>query len=106
MDFMQEVMSYIKPELVVLIIALYFLGMIIRNSKSIKDAYIPMILGIVGIVLCALYVLATSDIKGYQDACMAVFTAIAQGLLVSGMSVYVNQLIVQGKRLNDEKAQG
>lgn len=90
-----DIMDYIKPELVVVALVLYFIGLGIKKAENIKDKYIPYILGICGIVLCALWVFANSPIGTTQEILMAVFTSIVQGILVAGLSTYVNQLIKQ-----------
>ena len=90
-----DVMNYVKPELIVVAIALYFIGVWMKNSEVLKDKYIPLLLGCIGIVLCAIWVLANSPITTWQEAAMAVFTAIVQGILVAGLSTYVNQVIKQ-----------
>ena len=91
-----KIMNYIKPELIVVAIALYILGIGIKKTESIKDKYIPAILGALGIVLCAIWVMANSPLGNAQEIMMAVFTSIIQGILVAGLSTYVNQLIKQG----------
>ena len=73
---MDQIMNYVKPELIVVAVALYF----------------PLLLGGVSIVLCAIWVLATSEIGNGQQVAMAVFTAITQGILVAGLSTYVDQI--------------
>lgn len=93
---MDGIMNYIKPELIVVAIALYILGIGIKKTESIKDKYIPAILGALGIVLCAIWVMANSPLGNAQEIMMAVFTSIVQGILVAGLSTYVNQLIKQG----------
>lgn len=95
MNLFEQAKNYIKPELLVLVVVLYFVGMALKNGKTVKDNYIPYILGAVGIVLSALWVLATCTLNGYQSVLLAVFTAIVQGVLVAGASVYTNQLIKQ-----------
>lgn len=92
---MTQIINYVKPELVVVSIALYFLGMWMKNSKRIKDNDIPIFLGAVGIIICGLYVIATCDLSGMQSISMALFTAVVQGILVAGLSTYVNQIIKQ-----------
>lgn len=92
---MEQIINYVKPELVVVSIALYFLGMWMKNSKRIKDNDIPIFLGIIGIIICGLYVIATCNLSGMQNIFMALFTAIVQGILVAGLSTYVNQIIKQ-----------
>ena len=89
-----NIMDFIKPELLILVVALYFIGVAIKNS-GIKDKWIPFILGGCGIVLAGVWVLATTIIATYQDGLMAIFVAVTQGVIVAGMSVYANQLFKQ-----------
>lgn len=90
-----DIMNYVKPELIVVAIVLYFVGLGIKKAENIKDKYIPCILGVLGIVLSAIWVFANSPIETTQDVLMAMFTSIVQGVLVAGLSTYVNQLIKQ-----------
>lgn len=93
-----DIMNYIKPELIVVAIVLYFIGLGIKKAENIKDKYIPCILGVLGIVLAAIWVFANSPLNTTQDVLMAVFTSIIQGILVAGLSTYVNQLIKQSNK--------
>lgn len=90
-----EIMNYVKPELIVVAIVLYFLGMWIKQAETIKDKYIPLIVGVVGIFVCGIWVCATAQFSCWQDVALAVFASITQGILVAGLSTYVNQLIKQ-----------
>ena len=92
---MEQIMNYVKPELIVVAIALYFLGLWLKQAAFIKDKYIPLVLGIVGIFVCDIWVMATATFATGQDIALAVFTAIVQGVLVTGLSTYVNQFIKQ-----------
>lgn len=92
--------NYIKPELLVVAIVLYFIGMGLKNTEKINDKYIPVILGLIGTVISAVYVVATSTFSGYQSILMAIFTTIVQGILVAGLSVYANQIIKQAQKTN------
>lgn len=92
---MEQIMNYIKPELVVVAAVLYFVGMGIKKTEYIKDKYIPMLLGIIGVILCAIWVFATCTCTNAQEIAMAVFVSITQGILVAGASTYINQLIKQ-----------
>lgn len=89
---MDKLQDYIKPELLVLIPVLYILGLMMKKTEKINDKYIPVMLGIIGIVLSAIYVATVSGI-----CLMSVFTAVTQGILVAGAAVYVNQLVKQNK---------
>ena len=82
MDFLE----YIKPELLILVPVLYVIGMAIKKTALIA-----------GILLSIIYVLATSDLGSPQAVAMAIFTALTQGVLVSGASVYANQIFKQFK---------
>lgn len=44
-------MSYVKPELIVVAVVLYIIGVGIKKMDVIKDKYIPCILGVLGILL-------------------------------------------------------
>ena len=50
------------------------------------------------ILICALWVCATSDIKDIRDMALAMFTSITQGVLTAGADVYINQLYKQSKK--------
>lgn len=95
---MEQILTYVKPELIVVAIALYFIGIGIKHTELVKDKFIPAILGIVGIILCLIWVFATCACTNSQEVMLAVFTAIIQGILVAGLSTYANQLIKQGKK--------
>lgn len=98
MDITQIIQNYVKPELLVVAVVLYFIGMGLKNTEKISDKYIPIILGIIGIIISAIYVVATSVFNGYQSVLMAIFTSVVQGILVAGLSVYANQIIKQAKK--------
>lgn len=84
--------SFIKPELGVLIPALYALGATLKHTEKIKDNYIPAILTIVSVLLCGLYELSVDGTSG-----MAIFTSVVQGFLCAAGAVYANQLYKQVK---------
>lgn len=79
--------EYIQPELLVLIPVLYLIGFAIKKTALISNRFIPLILGVVGVVLCAVYELTTGQFN--------LFAAITQGVLCAGASTYANQLYKQ-----------
>jgi len=89
--------DYIKTELLVLIPVLYFFGIGLKKSK-LPDKWIPIVLGVSAVMLSAIWVVATADISGLQETASAIFTAVTQGVLVAGTSVYANQLYIQAKK--------
>lgn len=94
MDFLKE---FIKPELLILVPVLYIVGIILKKS-AVRDKLIPALLGGVGVVLSLLWVLGTSDLVTWRDVLLAGFSAVTQGILAAGASVYVNQMIKQGEK--------
>lgn len=88
--------DYIKPELLILVPVLYLVGLALKRG-SFPDKYIPIMLGAVSIILCALWVLANTETQG--NTLLAIFTAITQGILIAGASVYTNEII---KQINKE----
>jgi hypothetical protein len=82
MDFF----SYITENALILIPVLYIIGMILKGVEKINDKYIPIILLPVGILLS----------MGIMHSFSA--DAIIQGVLVTGASVYANQLVKQSQK--------
>lgn len=92
---MEELKCYIKPELLSVAVVLYFIGMWLKQAAFIKDKYIPLTLGGVGILLCGIWVMSTvTEVTGGK-LLMALFASITQGILVAGLSTYMNQIIKQ-----------
>lgn len=89
--------AYIKTELLILIPVLYVLGIGLKKSR-LHNKYIPAVLGIFAVVLSAVWVFATTPVSGPQEIAAAVFTAVTQGVLTAGASVYANQLYTQTKK--------
>lgn len=94
--------EYIKPELLVLIPVLYFIGMAIKRSR-IRDTFIPLILGAISVVLSLVYLLAMETVNGVQDVFTAIFTALTQGILCAATAVYSNQIYKQAIKDKEEK---
>ena len=67
-----DIMTFIKPELLILVPVLYIMGMGIKKSK-VADNRIPLILGITSVLLSTLWVFTTSEIKNIQDVLYAVY---------------------------------
>lgn len=89
-----ELNEYIKPELLVLIPVLYFIGVAVKKS-NVPDKFIPWILGGVAVALSTLWICANCPMSSGAEIATGIFTAITQGVLVAGASVYVNQLYKQ-----------
>lgn len=79
---MENLMNYITENALILIPVLYILGVMAKNTEKIEDKYIPIVLLLVGIVLSMFLV-------GFN------VNGIIQGILVTGASVYANQIVKQ-----------
>ena len=79
---MEMLKDYILDNAVILIPVIYVIGAILKGTELIKDKYIPVILLPIGIVLGMLIVGFT--VNGF-----------IQGVLVTGVAVYANQLVKQ-----------
>lgn len=84
------ILQYLKPELLVLIPVLYLIGLGLKKAAFIKDNYIPLILGAIGILVVFFYLLGVS---GWNIN--LIWISIAQGILVAGGSVYINNIYKQ-----------
>ena len=80
-------MNYIVEKCLILIPVLYVIGTILKNLEFIKDKYIPLILLPIGIALAI-------AIKGVD------INSVIQGILVTGVTVYGNQIF---KQINKEE---
>lgn len=76
---------------------MYLIGMGLKKS-SFKDCWIPLALGVISIMMSAMWIIATSNVSALADVALLIFTAVTQGVLVAGAAVYMNQLYVQAKK--------
>ena len=79
-----DIIKYISDEALILIPALYVIGMLLKGTPKVQDWLIPYILLVLGI-LGAIGILGIS------------VKAVIQGILVTGATVLTNQLIKQVK---------
>ncbi|WP_246582910.1 phage holin family protein [Clostridium mobile] len=77
-----NIMEYVVEQAFILIPALYFLGLMLKGTKKIQDWTIPWILLICGIA-------GAIALMGLN------IDAVIQGVIVTGVTVYANQLIKQ-----------
>ena len=96
---MEEIVSYINPELLVLVPVLFLVGAAIKRFGS-DDRVIPLVLGLLGMLLACLYGIAT--MKGGDSVAMVLFTGIVQGILCAAAAVYSHQLYKQGTKQKGE----
>lgn len=97
-----NITDYISPELLILVPVLYLVGIGVKKTEAIKDKCIPLVLGGISIALSAIWVLASHLPGNISEVLTAIFTAVTQGVLIAGASVYANQIYKQSNRHGDE----
>ncbi|EKQ57205.1 MULTISPECIES: phage holin family protein [unclassified Clostridium] len=80
-----DLVKYITENALILVPTLYVVGMIIKNTEKIPDKYIPGVLLILGVA-------GALALMGLNA------NAAIQGILVTGATVYTNQLIKQNSK--------
>lgn len=78
-----DLLVYITESALVVIPVLLIIGVMFKDSKRIKDKYIPILLLVVGVLL-------TIGLRRNMGA-----DTIVQGVLVTAASVYLNQIVKQ-----------
>lgn len=89
--------NYLRPELSVLAVFLYVVGVGLKKS-IFDDRFIPIALGVIGIFVASFYVCV---LEGFSGA--SILTGIIQGVLYAAVSVYGNQI---WKQLNKDEGNG
>lgn len=89
--------EYISNELWILVPVLYLIGLGLKKS-TLPDKWIPVTLGAISVALSSVWILATSEISCLKELAYAFFTAVTQGVLTAGASVYANQLFLQSRK--------
>lgn len=89
--------EFIKPELLVLIPALYLIGTALKNSE-VNNKHIPWILGVISVIFSTIVVISLTNISNLTEVLMAIFSGFTQGVLCAGASVYVNQIVKQASK--------
>jgi hypothetical protein len=101
---MEDWMDYLHGELLILVPVLYLIGVGFKRTSILPNRWIPVAIGGLGIVLSLLYTAATSELSGVQSVMTMMFTAVTQGILLSGTSVFCNQIYKQLTEKNDSKS--
>jgi len=78
MDFEQILMAYIKPELLVLIPILWYIGTKIKATNHVEDYWIPFMLMFISVIAALSYILI---FEGYDARGM--WVGIMQGIAIA-----------------------
>lgn len=87
-----NLMDFVQKYLIILVIAIYVVGIFLKQTTLVKDNYITVILMIFGITFAVLLVFVNND---YKTALDAVINGVLQGILCWGVAVGINQTTKQ-----------
>ena len=94
---MENLLNFIPENLMILIVAIYVVGVFLKKMNSVPDKYITLILMFFGITFAVLLDIINSQYKVALDVTV---NGILQGTLCWGVAVGVNQTT---KQLNKEE---
>lgn len=85
--------------MLILVPVLYLIGEGLKKSR-VPNRHIPALLGVIGIIMSAVWEFSSDSPRLSTDIFGAVFGSVTQGVLAAGASVYANQLYIQKNRKN------
>lgn len=90
-----DIMEFANTELLIVAIICYIVGAALKKTDKVGDKFIPLILAGVGVVLATIFVFGTGTFVTPQDVTNGIFAGLTQGILMAGLSTYVNQITKQ-----------
>ena len=85
---METATNFLVDQCLILVPVLYIIGAMLKGTQLVPDKYIPFILVVFGIV----FAIALTSFSAQ---------AVIQGILVTGVTVYGNQLVKQITKEDD-----
>ena len=96
---MENLIKFIPENLLILVAAIYVVGIFLKRIESVKDNYIPICLMLFAITFAILLNIINSEYKVMFDA---IVNAILQGILCWGVAIGVNQTAKQISKVKEE----
>lgn len=85
-------MNFISEGMLIVIVAIYVMGVFLKKLESVKDKYITCILMFFGITIAVLLSIINAQYKVNLDV---IVNGILQGILCWGVSIGINQTTKQ-----------
>lgn len=96
---MENILSFIRPELFILVIFLYCAGLFLKLYKGFnRDWMIPYILLALSFIMTLAYVSVYLD-QGFAPA--VIVSVVIQSVLIAAVTVFGNELIQQARKRNE-----
>ena len=93
---MEQIPQFVSAEYAILAAVLYCLGRALKSIRKFPNQFIPLALTGCGIVLACLS--GVSRCGEYANWAAALFEGVVQGVLCTGMAVYLNEVISHSAR--------
>ena len=93
-----DITNYIESELYIIVPVLYVMGILFKKSKAVDDRWIPIILGILGIILACIYKFTAHAPETTSKILALIYAGVTQGILCAAGSVYANNIFKQMKK--------
>ena len=91
-----NILDFLKEGYIIVIVALYVIGIFLKKMETIKEKYIVVILMALSVIVATLLTILNAD---YSVILEVILNGILQGILCWGVSVGVNQLKVQAGKI-------
>ena len=97
---MENLLTFIPENLLILIAAIYVLGIFLKKLNSVKDNYITLILMVFAITFAVLLNIVNSQYKVLYEAAI---NAVLQGILCWGVAIGINQTRKQISKAKEQE---
>ena len=97
---MENLLTFIPENLLILIAAIYVLGIFFKRLNSVKDNYITIILMGFAITFAVLLNIINSQYKVLYEAAI---NAVLQGILCWGVAIGINQTAKQISKAKEQE---
>lgn len=94
---MENLLTFIPEFLLIVIAAIYTVGVFLKKIKTVPDKYITVLLMIFGITFAVLLNIINAE---YKIALDVIINGILQGILCWGVAVGINQTFKQVNKEN------
>ncbi len=88
---MESILQYIKADYAILTVVLFCLGRVLLSIAKFPQQYKLLVLTGCGVLLACLSAVSRSG--EYANWAAALFEGLVQGILCTGLSVYLNEMI-------------
>lgn len=96
--FIEWLLSYVRPELLLLFPAALIAGKVMKDNEKVKDTSIPSIIAISGSVIGVLITITLSAMTTWQQWLQAIISGGLMGLICAGAAVFAHQLYKQKQK--------